>query len=543
MAFSQSNITSGYFLYSKIVGENGFLTDYDNSTLYYTINSGENWIVSDSSPDKYFNTGLSIIGTNGSLNGVSITIDKNTNFFVNCKYTTNSGATWTLSNSQLPLLTNKYINNIIIDVVGSNVIMAVWIDDVTEYNIYLFYSTDGGNNWTQTINLSDSSNPFFISQLSGLYETVCTQDGAIIRYIVKVSLESTPGKYYLYVSNDGGQSVTMTHTITQPNYNDTLSMSGSTALYCVYQAGINDGILYRSVDGGFTWNIALTTPLNHNMQSLVIDQNIAIVTVHVYFQNKCEIYYSSDFGATWNFIELAISNVTGDYKKIGLSGNIGLLSLVTNTGTFEEQLYYTNNGGASWLFATNLGLPIVEELSVSNSNAIVSTGKSGVYYTSTLLCYEKNTLILIKENDIEVYKKVCELKVGDLVKTYKHDYKKIKIIKSFKYLNWNRENELNYLYRMKENGVILTGGHSILVDELSEQEKIQLKKIGFSENIEDKKLLLACISDKFEKIDDDKEYDLCHFSLENDNPCTHYGVYINDGILSESCPEKILVRL
>ena len=35
--------------------------------------------------------------------------------------------------------------------------------------------------------------------------------------------------------------------------------------------------------------------------------------------------------------------------------------------------------------------------------------------------------------------------------------------------------------------------------------------------IEDKKLLLACSSDKFEKIDDDQEYELYHFSLESIN--------------------------
>jgi hypothetical protein len=101
------------------------------------------------------------------------------------------------------------------------------------------------------------------------------------------------------------------------------------------------------------------------------------------------------------------------------------------------------------------------------------------------------------------------------------------------------------LYKHKENGVIVTGGHSILVDELTEQEKINnLKHYGFNETIEDKKLLLACSSDKFEKIDDCcKEYHLYHFSLESDNPKEHFGVYITDGILSESCPEEVLLRI
>ena len=163
----------------------------------------------------------------------------------------------------------------------------------------------------------------------------------------------------------------------------------------------------------------------------------------------------------------------------------------------------------------------------------------------SLTCYEANTLILILENNEEVYKKVSKLKVGDLVKTYKKGYKKIKLLHSFKYKPPSGIKGLNMLYKHKENGVIITGGHSILVDELTEQEKINnLKQCGFNKTIEDKKLLLACSSDKFKKIDDCcKEYQLYHFSLETDDPKEHFGVYITDGILSESCPKDALLKM
>ena len=163
----------------------------------------------------------------------------------------------------------------------------------------------------------------------------------------------------------------------------------------------------------------------------------------------------------------------------------------------------------------------------------------------SITCYEANTLILILENNEEVYKKVSKLKVGDLVKTYKKGYKKIKLLHSFKYKPPSGIKGLNMLYKHKENGVIITGGHSILVDELTEQEKINnLKQCGFNKTIEDKKLLLACSSDKFKKIDDCcKEYHLFHFSLETDDPKEHFGVYITDGILSESCPKDALLRM
>ena len=192
------------------------------------------------------------------------------------------------------------------------------------------------------------------------------------------------------------------------------------------------------------------------------------------------------------------------------------------------------------LTITSLG--IQGDIDISNSTALTFYGATNVLLSIT--CYEANTLILILENNEEVYKKVSKLKVGDLVKTYKKGYKKIKLLHSFKYKPPSGIKGLNMLYKHKENGVILTGGHSILVDELTEQEKINnLKQCGFNKTIEDKKLLLACSSDKFEKIDNGREYYLYHFSLETDDPKEHFGVYITDGILSESCPKDALLRM
>jgi hypothetical protein len=47
----------------------------------------------------------------------------------------------------------------------------------------------------------------------------------------------------------------------------------------------------------------------------------------------------------------------------------------------------------------------------------------------------------------------------------------------------------------------------------------------------------ACASNKFEIITDDKLFELWHFVLENNNIHKNYGIFITDGILSESCSE------
>ena len=135
-------------------------------------------------------------------------------------------------------------------------------------------------------------------------------------------------------------------------------------------------------------------------------------------------------------------------------------------------------------------------------------------------------------------KKICELKVGDTVKTYKHGYKNIKLINSFKYNpSYTRRNK-RLLYKMKDHNVIVTGKHGILVDEVTSEEIQNTKICGTSiRYIDDKKVLPACASDKFEKITDDIDFELWHFVLENEDIYKNYGIYINDGILSESCSE------
>ena len=113
------------------------------------------------------------------------------------------------------------------------------------------------------------------------------------------------------------------------------------------------------------------------------------------------------------------------------------------------------------------------------------------------------------------------------------------MIKSFNYNTTNITRLKRCMYRMKEHNVMVTGKHGLLVDEITEEEIKNIKKCGTSVRcIDDKQVLPACASDKFEKITDIFEFELWHFVLENDDESKNYGIYITDGILSESCSEK-----
>jgi hypothetical protein len=82
--------------------------------------------------------------------------------------------------------------------------------------------------------------------------------------------------------------------------------------------------------------------------------------------------------------------------------------------------------------------------------------------------------------------------------------------------------------------LILTGAHSILVDELTQLEKIKsILSLGNIFKTDDKYRLPACIDDKPVPVEPGV-YTIYHLVLENDNEYTNYGIYAN-GILVESC--------
>jgi hypothetical protein len=154
-------------------------------------------------------------------------------------------------------------------------------------------------------------------------------------------------------------------------------------------------------------------------------------------------------------------------------------------------------------------------------------------------CFNEGTKILCLNNDFfEEYRLVENLRKGDLVKSYKHGYRKIDLIGKNQMINnpdvWNK-----CMYKMKKSDLIVTGGHSILVDTIDspEEEEENNKKFGEPIQIDDKKLLLASVSKDFEKLEDKNLYTYYHFVLENNgNDEERFGVWAN-GILTET-PSK-----
>ena len=91
------------------------------------------------------------------------------------------------------------------------------------------------------------------------------------------------------------------------------------------------------------------------------------------------------------------------------------------------------------------------------------------------------------------------------------------------------------MYKNNKINLTISGGHSILVDKLTEEQLNKQHDFLFNKKIEDKYLLLSCFSSDFEKIEPTEELlEIYHLCLENEDYEGQYGIWVN-GILSESC--------
>jgi photosystem II stability/assembly factor-like uncharacterized protein len=479
MAFSLSSSVTTFSV--DLDGSNGVIGT-DGSGLYYTNNGGATILQSGTTIGTFVSVSIS------GLNAIASSS-------IGVYYSSNGGASWSQIGNIAP-------GSYVVSLDGSNGVAA------GETSNGIYYTTNGGANWT----ISDAP--------LSIYNFVALSGSNGI-----AGTSSSPGIYY---TTNGGANWTKstslsTNIILQGSL---LGLNGVISISSKPPTG-----LYYTNDGGSTWsqtNVAIET---FSTSALSGSYGIAGTS------SSAGIYYMPT-GSISNWIP---SNdlTTGNFNYIALSGLNGIACSDSNLG-----IYYTTNGGQNWT-QSNVASGNFFSVAISSASEGIVGSSNGLYYISTPLCFNKGTKILyINKNGEEEYISIENLKVGDLVKTYKDSNKKIVSIGSFNYKCFNNKNLLNCLYKMKDHDVILTGGHSILVDELTEEEDKHNKlHYNFERTIHDKKFLLACSSDKFEKIEDDKEYELFHFVLESENNNNNYGIYINDDILSESCPKNDFDKL
>jgi len=172
----------------------------------------------------------------------------------------------------------------------------------------------------------------------------------------------------------------------------------------------------------------------------------------------------------------------------------------------------------------------------------IGAQNTATFLVGTVACFLKGSQILCVVNDVETYLPVEDLKKGTLVKT-------VYGVKPLAYLGYSSvqnpgtsERSVDRLYKLSPSAypkltqdLFLTGGHSILVDTITDTERASLiKELGRIFVTDKKYRLNAYVDERAEPWASEGMYMVYHFALEHDNVNMNYGVYAN-GLLVETC--------
>lgn len=159
-------------------------------------------------------------------------------------------------------------------------------------------------------------------------------------------------------------------------------------------------------------------------------------------------------------------------------------------------------------------------------------------------CFKEDTKILTDKG----YVAIQDLRKGDMVKTLHDDYKAIAMIGSEEiHHNSKDQRNRNQLFKYSSTNhpevfedLVITGGHSVLVDSLHENEEKETKQwINECDmKVDNKCRLLAFVDETCDIYEIDGLHTIYHFALEGDYH-KNYGVYAN-GLLVEACNQYYL---
>jgi hypothetical protein len=253
------------------------------------------------------------------------------------------------------------------------------------------------------------------------------------------------------------------------------------------------------------------------------------------------LWYSTNSGQSWT---QSTTNTTGSFYSVYMVG--------TNASAAGAGIWTSSNYGVTWT-QTNVTTPIYSVFINNNLKSIAGGDYPGIYYTPEALCLNHDTKILCLNKNLEEYIAIQDLRKGDMVKSYLHGYRKIACIGKNKMINnpnyWNL-----CMYKMEKkegNGLIedliVLGGHSLLVDEVSDEVRAKYKELnvwgtGEPIKLDDKYLLLAAVSEEFVKEENTDLYTYYQLALDgNGDDDRRFGIWAN-GLLIET-PSKNLFHL
>jgi len=203
------------------------------------------------------------------------------------------------------------------------------------------------------------------------------------------------------------------------------------------------------------------------------------------------------------------------------------------------------DGYNSWRIAPNSTGPSSKNVVYNIGDTLDGDNLNDFYYLyPSVPCFLEGSTILCQVDCVEKYVPIEQLKNGTLVKTSLDGYKPIVLLGKGNIQNpGNDERTENRLYKCSpskypelKDDLYITGCHSILEFPITDKQKEDtIKHLGKLFVTDKKYRLMACVDDRAEPWNSEGTYTIWHFALENSDESMNYGVYVNGGLLVETC--------
>jgi len=196
----------------------------------------------------------------------------------------------------------------------------------------------------------------------------------------------------------------------------------------------------------------------------------------------------------------------------------------------------------SWRIASNSTGSSLQNIVYQNGSELNNDGSYFLYPANP--CFLEGTKVLCQIDGADKYIPIETITTDTLVKTSLNGYKKIELIaKGNIYNPPTNERIENRLYKCSPNNypelkydLYITGDHSILVDSLTViQKEKTIKQLGKIFVTDKKYRLTAYVDDRAEPWNSKGTYSIWHIALEHTNARMNYGIYVNGGLLVETC--------
>jgi len=215
---------------------------------------------------------------------------------------------------------------------------------------------------------------------------------------------------------------------------------------------------------------------------------------------------------------------------------------ITAYGSYTVQ---NVSGYTHWRLASTSTGPSPKNVVYTVGDILDGNNVTDFYYLyPTNPCFKEGTQILCQVDGKDVYRPIETLVTGTLVKTSRDGYKKVVLVGKGTLQNPGTNERIeNRLYKCSPEhypelteDLFITGCHSILVDSLTESQRLEtVKHLGKVFVTDRKYRLMACLDERATPFNSEGTYSIYHLALEHEDGNMNYGVYANGGLLVETC--------